>query len=385
MIAVRKRGSFEWRTVGRLAAAALVAGIALAPAPASAQFVCQDVTSGTGNGATAGANSVACGTNASASGFNAAATGTVASATGENSTAMGSSSLASGLNSTAVGAGSVANGAGTTSVGQGAGSLSNGVANQSFGYSAGYNTNGSSNTAVGLLSGANITGNQNASFGVNAGNNMIGDNNVAIGLSANVGINASDTVAIGSGAQAAQDGNIAIGHGALASHANSAAFGAGAQTTAANQMMFGTLTNTYTMSGVASAASKAAQTGPVQVVTSDAGGNLATMDIAALAGGGADLTEINSRLDGHDRRLDQHDRKIEKNTEGIAIALAMAGVPTLTQSETFAMSANWGTFEGENGFAAGGALRVGQNMQVNGGLGFGGETVGGRAGVRLGW
>jgi autotransporter adhesin len=123
----------------------------------------------------------------------------------------------------------------------------------------------------------------------------------------------------------------------------------------------------------------------VQVVTSDAGGNLATMDIAALAGGGTDLTEINSRLDQHDSKLDQHDRKIEKNTEGIAIALAMAGVPTLTQSETFAMSANWGTFEGENGFAAGGALRVGQNMQVNGGLGFGGEAVGGRAGVRLGW
>lgn len=351
MMAVWKRGSREWRAAGKLATAALATGIALAPMPSSAQFVCQDVATGTADGATAtGTNSVACGTNATASGNN----------------------------STAVGIDSLANGLGGTSIGQSAGSGSNGIANQAFGYFAGVSTNGSSNTAVGQLSGANIIGNSNISVGVSAGNGMVGDDNVAIGGGANSNVTASNTVAIGNSANATQDGNIAIGQFANASHANSTAFGAGAQTTAANQMMFGTATNTYTMAGIASAASKAAQSGPVQVVTSDAGGNLATMDLAALAGGSADLNEINSRLD-------RHDRKIEKNTEGIAIALAMAGVPTLTQTETFAMSANWGAFEGENGFAAGGALRVGQNMQVNGGIGFGGETVGGRAGVRLGW
>ncbi|HYD15610.1 MAG TPA: YadA-like family protein [Hyphomicrobium sp.] len=144
-------------------------------------------------------------------------------------------------------------------------------------------------------------------------------------------------------------------------------------------MAIGSATQTYTFAGVTSAASTAAQTGPVSVVTTDANGNLAAVDLASLGpSGGADLSKINSRLD-------EHDKKISKNTEGVAIALAMAGVPTLTAAEKFAMSANWGTFEGENGFAGGAAIRLDSNIQVNGGIGFGGDTVGGRAGVRIGW
>ena len=46
-------------------------------------------------------------------------------------------------------------------------------------------------------------------------------------------------------------------------------------------MVFGTASNTYTAPGITSSASKAAQSGPTQIVTADAGGNLATTDPTA--------------------------------------------------------------------------------------------------------
>ena len=67
----------------------------------------------------------------------------------------------------------------------------------------------------------------------------------------------------------------AIGAGASAAFAGSAAFGAGATTSRADQQAFGTASSTYTFSGVTSAGSSAAQTGPLQVVTTDANGNIA--------------------------------------------------------------------------------------------------------------
>jgi len=65
----------------------------------------------------------------------------------------------------------------------------------------------------------------------------------------------------------------------------------------------------------------------------------------------------------------------------------MAGVPTLLQSETFAMSGNWGTFEGENGLAVNAAVRLAKNVQLNGGVAWGldQDIAGGRLGVRVGW
>jgi hypothetical protein len=56
-------------------------------------------------------------------------------------------------------------------------------------------------------------------------------------------------------------------------------------TTRANQVVVGTATNTYTLAGVTSAASLAAQSGPVSFVTSDGAGNLATLSssIASVA------------------------------------------------------------------------------------------------------
>jgi autotransporter adhesin len=313
----------------------------LAAGPAHAQFVCDSVTPGGADGATAtGSGAMACGTSATANGGDSTAFGHNATATASSATAVGVDAQATGVSSSAFGQLATASGA--------------------------------SSTAVGFNSTA--TGQQSTAVG---GSTASGDFSSAFGSVADA--SGSGSVAVGTFSQASGASSIAIGAGANAGFANSIAIGPSVSTTRANQVAIGSATQTYTFAGVTSAASTAAQTGPVSVVTTDASGNLAAVDLASLGlSGGADLSEINSRLD-------QHDKKIAKNTEGVAIALAMAGVPTLTASEKFAMSANWGTFEGENGFAGGAAIRLDSNIQLNGGIGFGGETVGGRAGVRIGW
>ena len=78
---------------------------------------------------------------------------------------------------------------------------------------------------------------------------------------------------------------------------------------------------------------------------------------------------------------------IKTNTDGVALALAMAGVTTLASGENFSLSANYGFFNNSSAFAFSGAARVNETFSVNAGFGFGADTgeVGGRAGVRWGW
>ena len=86
-------------------------------------------------------------------------------------------------------------------------------------------------------------------------------------------------------------------------------------------MMFGTKTNTYTTPGITSNASKAAQKGPLQLVTTDAAGHLAS-------DGGAVFEAI------------------AKVQAGVAIALAIEA-PSLTERENFGIRVGWGNFDGE--------------------------------------
>jgi hypothetical protein len=158
-------------------------------------------------------------------------------------------------------------------------------------------------------------------------------------------------------------------------------FGNGATATRANQQVFGTASNTYTMSGVSSGASRAAQSGPVSIVTSDAGGNLATSSLSGL--GLASLGDINA-INAH---LEDLTDRTNKAYTGVAMAFAMAGVPTLLPSEKFAMAMNWGTFQSSNGLAFNAAMRVSNNVQFNAGVGYGANQnlLGGRVGLRMGW
>jgi hypothetical protein len=142
------------------------------------------------------------------------------------------------------------------------------------------------------------------------------------------------------------------------------------------------------MGGITSSASKAAQSGPVQVVTSDSGGNLATSTLAGLGlASSADVGAINSQLSAINAHLSELDMRTSRAYTGVAMAFAMAGVPTLLPSEKFAASMNLGTFLGGNGVAINGAFRISNSMQLNGGVAYGldGSVAGGRVGLRVGW
>jgi hypothetical protein len=140
---------------------------------------------------------------------------------------------------------------------------------------------------------------------------------------------------------------------------------------------------------------KGAQNGPLQIVTSDAGGNLATNTAAGLGLAttsqintiNSQLGLINAELGGINGRINDLDNRTTKALNGTSMAFAMSGVPWLERHEKFAVSANWGTFQGTNGLALNAALRLSTNVQANGGIAYGanGGGVGGRAGMRFGW
>jgi hypothetical protein len=206
-------------------------------------------------------------------------------------------------------------------------------------------------------------------------------------------------MALGDTATASAANATAVGSGTTAAFSNSTAIGNGATTTRANQQAFGTATNTYTMAGITSAASLAAQTGPVSLVTTDAAGNLASMSTTGLATVGV-VTALDSRVTGLDGRvtgLDNRVTSIENNVqnlnfqvrkafEGAAVAIAMGG-SALPDNKRFAISANWGNFAGENAFGGMAQMRVTDNFVANAavGAGFARGGIGGRVGGTLAW
>ena len=217
------------------------------------------------------------------------------------------------------------------------------------------------------------------------GNTVNATNAVAIGNSNTV--TGANGVAIGNGASVAGTNAIAMGTGANANFANSAAFGNGATATRANQQVFGTASNTYTMSGVTSAASSAAQVGPTQIVTSDASGNLATSTLAGLGiASSADISAINSQLAGINNRLDDLTNRSNKAYSGVAMALAMTG-GYLPDHKNFAVAINYGTFERQNAAALSSYFRLNDHVVLSGGVSYGVEQkqFSGRAGMLFAW
>jgi hypothetical protein len=251
------------------------------------------------------------------------------------------------INATAVGFSSKANAASATALG--ANAAASGVSSLALGDSASASATGA--VAVGLNSRAT---------GVNA---------IAIGA----GATATGSIAVGVGASAA-NGGAAFGDGASATFANSSAIGPGASATRANQVMLGTASNTYTLAGVSSAASLAAQSGPTRVVTADANGNLATATFSP-----GDISTLQANVGVLQSQMKQA-------FEGTAIAVAMAG-SSLPSDKRFAISSNWGTFRGQNAGSFLAQARVNDYVVLNGGVGFGFAQggVAGRGGVTLSW
>jgi hypothetical protein len=339
--------------------------------PAAAQFVCDSTTPGGAAGALVGTAGMACGTNANATGALSHNTsiGESADTRGGQSanTAVGfqasaNSFLGSFSANTALGANALANGDNSSNVAIGSGDPLVGTAAP--------NARGdlAHNVAVGT--------------GANASSSVIlgGASNIAIGFNANASGTDSSNLAIGTNATASNN-SVAYGTGASATFSNSAAFGNGATATRANQQVFGTSANTYTLAGVASSTSRAAQSGPTQFVTTDASGNLAAANAADLGlATTGDLAAINARLNDLDSRT-------SKALTGVAMAFAMAGVPNLMPNERFAVTANFGTYEGKNGTAFNAAVRLSEQAQMTGGVavGINDSVVGGRVGLRFGW
>lgn len=328
---------------------------------------------------------------------------------------------------------------------------------------------------------------------------------IGAGAEAGVGLNGLEySTAMGFLSKANNSLATALGAGATANFYASTALGVSSATTRDYQVMIGNGDNTYTLAGVNSQASKAAQTGTKYMVTSDGNGNLATstFDLATLENLPArvnqteqilaslqptvnqhtialgqhdtriaDVEEKNVEQDGRlgqvegknteqDGRLDEVegtnntqnqrltgveeknvdqdrvlgqldqmlglqstqitnldsrvtgntqqiaaldnrvttldnrvsegfnrlDGRIDQAFEGAAMAMAMAGAG-LPADKNYAVSINWGGFEGENAFAGTAQARLSENFIIHGGLGVGTSqgTVGGRAGVTMAW
>jgi hypothetical protein len=295
--------------------------------------------------------------------------GANAQAHGNYSSAFGQGAIADGQNyNTALGESSLARGDDNTATGQH--SEAQGDSNSAFGNDS--IARGADNTAIGqgaeALGGGGEDGHRNVAVGHDS--YAYGDQNTALGETARaIGYNET---AVGNGAYASGQNDTAVGANAQVTADHSTALGADAVSNTPNEFMMATKNESYTAPGITSNLSKSRQSGPLEVVTSDANGHLAT--------------------DGG-----QIFRRLDENRQGVALALAAVN-PDLTRDERFGITANWGGFDGANAFGMGFEGVLGHNWITNGdrvavtggwGVGFsdgrGDDVFGGRVGAQWTW
>jgi autotransporter adhesin len=154
-----------------------------------------------------------------------------------------------------------------------------------------------------------------------------GAGNTAIGTSASAGaFDDNGNTAVGY-ASDAKKSSTALGRGANAYFANSMALGRDVATSADNQVAIGSATNTYTLAGLDSAASRTAQVGPIHLVTTDANGNVATstFDVATLEDisttveqNSTDISNLQTTVAGHTTELATHTTELATHTTELA-------------------------------------------------------------------
>ena len=180
-------------------------------------------------------------------------------------------------------------------------------------------------------------------------------------------------------------GAVALGNRSSAAQTGSVAIGNGVTTVRAGQVSLGTSTSTYTMAGISSSASRAAQSGALNLVKSDIAGNLGTssLDIGVLQGLGGRTSSLESNVTALDGALHQGMRRANG---GIAAAMALGGT-LLPPNSNFAVSFNLANYRGQQGFSGAAVARVTDKVWVSGGIA--GSTVkgstGSRVGVTSGW
>jgi hypothetical protein len=238
-----------------------------------------------------------------------------------------------------------------------------------------------------------VTGSSNTAVGEQAGADLIGDRNIAIGSGAGHGT---------SGTPLTVSDSIAVGVNSLAGYNRSVAIGTGVSTTRVGQVAVGDANSTYTLAGINSDTSKATQNGDTFIVTSDNAGNLATTaysvqqiqntitTVTALDSrvttNTSNIATLDSRVGALETDFHHLDGRIDEAFEGAAMAMAMAGA-SLPADKNYAVSINWGNFEGKNAFAGTAQARLSENVLVHAGVGYGASTqsIGGRAGLTFAW
>jgi autotransporter adhesin len=167
----------------------------------------------------------------------------------------------------------------------------------------------------------------------------------------------------------------AFGAEASAGYANSTAIGAGAATTRANQVAIGTGSNTYTLAGLPSAASNAAQIGATNFVTTDSFGNLGTSMY-----GPDSIGALDGRVSALEGAIGQSQQEAR---QGIAAAMAMTTSPMPSAPGRTSWATNVATFRGEFAGGASFAHRFNTDfpLAITGGYAYGG---GSNHGARLG-
>ncbi|RUX23481.1 hypothetical protein EOA23_23675 [Mesorhizobium sp. M2A.F.Ca.ET.042.01.1.1] len=326
-----------------------------------------------------GTNSTAAGSGSNASGTNALAGGTNNQSQGDNTTVIGSNNSVTGDDSGAFGTGNTVRGNGSYAIGDP--NVVNGDKSFVYGDDNAVNTpnvagNGNGIQVFGSNNIVASTANSSGSVVIGSGSTVNATNALAFGNGTTV--TGANAIAMGSGASSGGLNAIAIGTGASAAYAGSAAYGSGAVATRQNEQVFGTASNTYSMPGLTSAASSSAQTGAIEIVTTDASGHLASVTPGSLGfSDPAQFNSLNSRIDSVGSRA----------YSGVAMAMALAGAPTVLPDEKFVTTLNWGTFEGANAFALSAGARLGSQLQLNGGIAFdpNRNMAGGRLGLRMSW
>jgi len=103
-----------------------------------------------------------------------------------------------------------------------------------------------------------------------------------------------------------------------------------------------------------------------------------------MAGGNTEYLE--AAINAQSARIDKAFAEIDRNTEGIAVAMAMGGI-ALPQGKAFATGADIGFFQDKQAAAAQTLIRLNETLTFNGGIGvgLGNNQVGGRAGLMAAW
>lgn len=301
---------------------------------------------------------------ATSDGGNTAVGAAATAAVGANNTALGYNATAYGNGATAIGQGANATFDGSTALGQGVATTR---ANQ-----VAIGTGAATYTLAGLPSAASTSAQSGTTYMVttdSAGNLAASTFDFASlsALPAQVAQNSSDISAL-QGTVSGHTTELANHETRITSNESDIAL----HTTQISSLDTRVTTNTADIA-----------TNTADIATNTA--NIAT-NTANIATNTTNIALLDGRVGSLESGLNAVNGRIDKAFEGTAMALAMAG-SGLPGDKNYAVSLNWGTFQGENAFAGSAQARISENVILSGGIGVGASnrTVGGRAGVTVAW